>query len=104
MVNLGEVSEVRGHEQAKHRPCVVIKSFPNLKLAIVLPVTSSTKLSFYTIVSLLQGAGGLTTDSYALCHQIRSISFERITSSLGRLERHDFLKIQVVLTDTLELH
>jgi mRNA interferase MazF len=100
-VDLGEVPEVRGHEQAKTRPCIVVKSFSNLKLAIVLPVTGSTKLSFYTIVPLAQGTGGLTKDSYVLCHQIRTISFDRVTRSVGKLDKRDFLKIQSVLSDTL---
>jgi len=100
-VDLGEVHEVRGHEQAKTRPCIVVKSFSNFRLAIILPVTSSSSLSFYTIVPLLQGTGGLTKDSNVLCHQIRTISFDRIIGSVGKLDKRDLLKIQAVLFDTL---
>ena len=103
MVNLGELHEVGGHEQAKYRPCVVIKSFSSLELVIVLPVTSSTKLSLYTIVPLAKGVGGLVYDSHVLCHQIRTVSFDRITERIGKLENRDYLKIQAVLSDTLEL-
>lgn len=103
MVDLGEVRHVRGHEQAKHRPCVVVNSFPNLELLIVLPVTTSSRLSLYTIVPLMRGCGGLTKDSAVLCHQIRCISGDRITRSLGILEKRDLVKVQVVLSDTLGL-
>jgi mRNA interferase MazF len=103
MVDLGQTTEVKGHEQAMHRPCIVINSFTALKMAIVLPVTSSTKLNFYTIVYLPLGTGNLTKDSFVLCHQIRAISFDRITSKIAKLDNRNFLKIQAVLSDTLGL-
>ena len=104
-VNLGNPpNEVKGHEQAKERPCVVIKSFNNLELAIIIPLTTKeAKYSLFTIVKILKGKAGLTADSYALCHQIRTISFDRIISKSAKLDTKDILKIQAVLIDTLEL-
>ena len=104
-VNLGAPpKEVKGHEQAFERPCVVIKSFNNLELAVVVPLTSKEpKYSLFTIVKILKGTAGLTSDSFALCHQIRTISFDRIVSKRSRLETKDILKIHSVLIDTLEL-
>jgi mRNA interferase MazF len=104
-VNLGEPpGQVKGHEQGFERPCIILKSFPQLQLAIVIPCTSKEqKYSYYTIVRLLKGSGGLKKDSFALCHQIRTISFDRITSEIGVIEHKDLLKIQAVLVDTLEL-
>ncbi len=97
--------EVKGHEQGFSRPCVIIKAFNSMRLAIVIPVTSKTqKNSYYTIVKLSKGTGNLTYDSYALCHQIRTISVDdRIRGKIGKLESKDLLKIQIVLQDTLEL-
>lgn len=103
LVNLGDISEIKGHEQAKLRPCVVVACFPHLQLATVLPVTSNEKLKYYTIVPLVSGAGGLVKDSYVLCHQIRTISFERITKAIGKLESRDYMKVQVVLADMLKI-
>ena len=42
-VNLGSVErgEVKGHEQAKKRHCVVIKEFSKIGLLIVVPFTTS---------------------------------------------------------------
>jgi mRNA interferase MazF len=104
-VNLGQPpKEVKGHEQGFKRPCIVIKAFHNLGLAIVIPVTSNQpKYSIYTIVKLLKGSGGLTSDSYALCHQIRTVSFDRIIKKRGKLDSKDILKIHSVLIDTLEI-
>lgn len=97
--------EVKGHEQGFNRPCVIIKSFNNMRLAIVVPVTSKTpKISYYTIVKLLKGTGNLTYDSYALCHQIRTISVDdRVINKIGKLDSKELMKINTVLLDTLEL-
>jgi mRNA interferase MazF len=104
-INLGTPpKEVKGHEQGLERPCVVIKSFNNLELVIIVPLTTKEpKYSLFTIVKILKGTGGLSTDSYALCHQIRTISFDRIISKRAKLESKDILKIHSVLIDTLEL-
>jgi mRNA interferase MazF len=104
-VNLGNPPiEIKGHEQGFERPCVVIKSFNNLDLAVVIPLTTKeAKYSLFTIVKILKGTAGLTADSYALCHQIRTISFDRIVSKRARLNSKDILKINAVLIDTLEL-
>jgi len=104
-VNLGQPpKEVKGHEQGFKRPCIVIKAFNNLALAIVIPVTSKQpKCSIYTIVKLSKWVGGLTSDSYALCHQIRNVSFDRVIKKRGSLSSKDILKIHSVLIDTLEI-
>jgi mRNA interferase MazF len=104
-VNLGQPPmEVKGHEQGFERPCVVIKAFSNLGLAIVIPLTrKQPKYSIFTIVKLLKGTGGLTSDSYALCHQIRTVSFDRVIKKRAKLDSKQILKIHAVLIDTLEV-
>lgn len=104
-VNLGTPpKEIKGHEQGLNRPCVIIKSFNNLELAVIIPLTTKeAKYSLFTIVKILKGSAGLSKDSYALCHQIRTISFDRIVSKRARLDNKDILKINAVLIDTLEL-
>ena len=104
-VNLGNPpKEVKGHEQGYDRPCVIVKSFNNLGLAVIIPCTSAEpRYSIFTIVKLLKNSGGLTSDSFALCHQIRTVSFDRVISKRGRLDNKDILKIHSVLIDTLEL-
>ncbi|PJJ74797.1 mRNA interferase MazF [Thermoflavifilum aggregans] len=104
-VDLGKPpKEIKGHEQGLVRPCVVVKAFSILDLAIVVPVTSKQpKYPIFTIVKLPKGSGGLTSDSYVLCHQIRAISFKRIIKKRTRLDDKDILKIHSVLIDTLEI-
>lgn len=103
--NLGTPpKEIKGHEQGFERPCVVIKSFNNLELAVIVPLTTKEpKYSLFTMVKIPKGTAGLTADSYALCHQIRTISFDRIISKRAKLESKEILKIIAVLVDTLEL-
>lgn len=103
-VNLGAPpKEIKGHEQGFERPCVIIKSFNNLDLAVVVPLTTKeAKYSLFSIVKILKGTG-LTADSYALCHQIRTISFDRIVSKRARLDSKEILNFHSVLIDTLEL-
>jgi mRNA interferase MazF len=92
-----------GHEQANTRPCVVIQSFPALQLAIVVPITSKNPpRHLYTYVHLPAGTGGLNMESFALCHQIRTVSFDRVLRAFGKLGSKEFLKIKAVLMDTLE--
>jgi mRNA interferase MazF len=94
--------EVIGHEQGFTRPCIVLKHFSKLKLAVVIPCTSKTPPNaYYSIVQLKSGVGGLTIDSYALCHQIRTVSLDRITSIIGQLPPNEFFKIQSVQADIL---
>lgn len=104
-VNLGSPpAEVKGHEQGKIRPCIVIKSFNRLSLITVIPVTSvEPKYGTFTVVKIPKGTGGLTADSYALCHQIKTISFDRVLSYRGKLDATVIHKIHTVLIDTLEL-
>lgn len=102
-VNLGRPpKEVRGHEQGFKRPCIIVRAFKSLGLAIVIPLTSKQpKYFIFTIVKILKGTGGLTADSYALCHQIRTISLDRIIENRGKLNDKDLLKIHSVLSETL---
>lgn len=104
-VSLGDPpDDVKGHEQGMTRPCVVIKSFNFLELVVIVPLTSKeAKYSLFTIVKVPKGTAGLTADSYALCHQIRTVSFARIVGKRSKLENKDILKIHSVLIDTLEL-
>jgi mRNA-degrading endonuclease toxin of MazEF toxin-antitoxin module len=105
MVNLGSPpNEVVGHEQGYVRPCLVLKSFDRLSLAIVVPITSSSlDVRYYPIVKLPKGVGGLDRDSCALCHQIRTIAFARMKFKLGTLDRRHIEKVNAVLVDALEL-
>jgi len=103
-VDLGTVpDQVKGHEQANVRPCLIISPINALELAIIVPFTSKPKSSLYSVVEVKKGNGGLKSDSYALCHQIRSVSSQRITKRVGVLPNSHFFKVLTVLSDLLDL-
>ncbi|MEJ0057561.1 MAG: type II toxin-antitoxin system PemK/MazF family toxin [Bacteroidota bacterium] len=101
-VDLGEVTEVAGHEQALRRPCIILKDFNRFHLTIVIPLTTSPN-SYYTIVRIDKTDTGMNRDSYALCHQLRTISHHRIDGKAGILTDRAFNKIKGVLIDVMEL-
>ncbi len=108
VVNLGSVErgEIKGHEQAKKRPCVVIKEFSKRGLLIIVPFTTTQPKSntpYYVTKILPTENNGLTEECNALCNQIRTVSVERVETKLGILDDIDFKKIQATLLDTLEL-
>ena len=103
-IDLGLPPEIKGHEQSKERPCVIIRALNNSQLVIIVPCTSKKQnYNELTTVKLLKTKGNLKTDSFVLCGQIRSVSFERIKSKIGYLDIIELLKIQSVLIDTLEI-
>lgn len=104
------LDSVVGHEQAGKRPCIVV-SFPrkfkdadeSLDLIIIMPVTSK-KRNWWTVVKI-DDKKILPETSYALCHNIRSISIERV---LGKrdvpLTPKLLTMIRVTLREVLELN
>ena len=105
MVDLGAVpSQAVGHEQANKRPCLIIQTLDYAELAVVVPFTSQRPpAAIYSIVKVPKHLGGLTADSFALCHQIRSVSYKRISRIIGTLPDRDFNKVLTVLADFIDL-
>jgi mRNA interferase MazF len=96
-VNLGETV---GHEQEGERPCVVISHSKDLGLIVIIPLTSKEKF-WPTVVSVEKDEGGLPKKSFALCHQIRSISEERINEKIGALSSETMNKIRTTLSSVV---
>lgn len=103
-IDLGEVGSpaIKGHEQGNSRPCVVITSLHRIGLLIIIPFTSRrpSKLKFYH-VKVAKNIGGLTMDSYALCHQIRTIATDRVKRYIGKLPTNYLNRIRTVLWDLI---
>jgi mRNA interferase MazF len=104
-VDLGKPpDEVKGHEQGNIRPCVVLSNYGALKLALIAPCTSKPK-SYLSPTSVLvaAGVGGLTQDSAIMLHQMRTVSHDRITGTIGALPTNIMDVIDVLLLDILDL-
>ncbi len=106
-VNLGDIKDpkqIKGHEQGKERPCLVIKSLPFMELVTIIPFTSKKPKKMYSfIVKVEKDEKALIYDSYALCQHIRTISAKRITHKKGSISPDDLLRIHIALMGFLGL-
>jgi len=83
---------------------VVVVHWPQLQLLMAVPISGSEpKVELYTTVALKPGTNGLTKDSFALCHQLRSVSVERLGHTLGRLNALDLEKVRAVVKGMMGL-
>ena len=99
-VDLGLPTPQSGHEQAHKRPCVIIKPLPELLLAVIVPITSQYKANrHFSVVKI----DCLNSTSFVLCHQIRTVSYNRLLNKEVELSETDFDKIITVLADFLEI-
>lgn len=78
-----DLDPIKGHEQAKKRPCIVISNdmFNQgaSSLTICVPLTSKRKNNpFHVYIPSVQSK--LVKDSYAMCDQIRVLSLNRFES------------------------
>ena len=99
---------VIGHEQGGRRPCIVISTpmkrksgDESLEIAIVVPLTS-TKRTWWTVVEI-EDPTYPDKKSYALCHNVRAISFERVERTADSLTRKLFIKVRQTLREVIEL-
>ncbi len=84
---LADLNPTRGSEQAGTRPVLVFQNdLINRFTTTVLAIPLTTNLRRATLPSCIQiskGEGGLTTDSVALCHQLRVLDQTRLQRRLG---------------------
>ena len=98
-VNLGSIKNgIVGSEQAFTRPCIILQTFHHLDLVTIIPLTTRNKdYMSSTSLFLIKGTGGLAHDSFALCHQLRTISQDRIIEKLGTLSAEEFNALIMVV-------
>ncbi|OQY27175.1 MAG: hypothetical protein B6I38_10380 [Anaerolineaceae bacterium 4572_5.1] len=86
-----DLEPVRGAEQGKARP------------ALVIALTSGNYVRFPVNVAVKAPEGGLKNDSLALLNQIRSIDKSRLGRHWGRLSAETMDRIDVALKISLGL-
>jgi len=72
---------------------------------IVVPVSTSSKQTARsaTAVPLQKGAGGLTQDSVALCHQVTTLDRAKLRKRLGSLTSDELTLVGLGLKASLDL-
>lgn len=102
---LADLNPVRGSEQAGTRPVLVLQTNAiNRFTTTVLVVPFTTNLRRASLPSCVQvgaGEGGLTSDSVALCHQLRVLDKTRLTKKLGEVGAATIEKIETCVVFTL---
>src|SRR2546430_1846518 len=86
---LADLNPTRGSEQAGTRPVLIFQNdLINKFTTTVLTIPFTTNLrraSLPSSVKVSKGEGGLTSDSVALCHQLRVLDKTRLTKKLGEV-------------------
>lgn len=83
-----ELDPTRGHEQAGHRPGLIVSvdlfNHGPAGLVVVLPITTREKgIPFHVRIDAPQA--GLTRHSFIKCEDIRSVSRERLSRRVGKV-------------------
>jgi mRNA interferase MazF len=100
-VYVADLARRSGSEQSGRRPVIVMShdafnATPGWRSVIVVPVSTSAAQARrgYTAVVLPRGAGGLRTESVALCHQITTLDRAKLTKRLGALPVHQVESVE----------
>lgn len=102
-VNRGEIwlatlDPVRGSEQAGKRPVMIMQTnainrFTTTVLAIPF-TTNLRRAALPSCVGVAKGEGGLSSESVALCHQLRVLDKSRLIIKLGAVSKTTLQKIE----------
>ena len=99
----------QGSEQSGRRPVVILQrdSISSFTRTIVLVPFTSSQVDKYrqlpSCVFVSQGVGGLTSDSVALGHQVRTIDRDRLKDYMGSLPDTMLVEIEKAVAFTLEI-
>lgn len=100
-----DLNPIRGSEQAGVRPVLIFQNdVLNTVSATVLAIPFTTNLlraALPSCVRVSAGNGGLTSDSVALCHQLRVLDATRLMRRLGRVDRQTLLSVERCVLFTL---
>lgn len=104
-----DLEPVRGSEQGKRRPCVVIQNdiANNVSpVTIVATITGSANVKkvFPVLVAVKKGQGGMIKDSFIQCNQIRTVDKGRLVKYRGTLPDDKLNEIDDALVISLGIH
>ncbi len=101
-----DLNPVRGHEQAGHRPTLVVSADTfnagPAELVVVLPLTTRER-GIPLHVSIEPPEGGLRKRSFVKCEDIRSIDQRRLTERLGAVSHATMSEVEHRLRALLQL-
>jgi len=99
-----------GSEQTGRRPVIILShdafnQTPGWRSIIVVPTSTSTSQARRgpTVVDVPAGAGGLTQESFALCHQVTTLDRLKLTKKIGTLPAEVLRRVEVGLKAAVDL-
>ena len=102
---MASLDPVRGSEQAGTRPVLVLQTDPLnnfLRTIVTVPLTTNLKWRQYPFCVFVPAQeGGLTSDSVALCHQLRVSDKSRLIRRMGQVSDAMLLAIEQAVAVTL---
>lgn len=103
---LVDLNPTRGHEQAGHRPGLVISvdlfNHGPAGLMVILPLTTRAKgIPFHVAISPPEG--GVTQPSFIKCEDVRSVAKERLSRHLGSVSATSIAAVEDRLRILLNL-
>lgn len=78
-----------GSVQANYRPVLILQNDIGNRFAptsVIVPISRRHKRSLPTHVKIPEGVGGMLSDSFVLCEQIRTIDKKWLGKFVGKLE------------------
>ena len=102
---LVDLSGSKGHEQKGERPAIIWRDLDHVKMAIVIPFTTTDKCARLPYTCLISPSlnNGLEKDSVVLVSQITTIDKRRLTKKIGTLKDGEINQITGLLKDMLRL-
>ena len=100
-----DLNPIRGSEQAGIRPVLIfqndtINTFSTT--VVTIPFTTNLRrAALSSCVRVAASEGGLSSDSVALCHQLRVLDITRLIRRLGRLNRPTMVAVERCVLFTL---
>ena len=103
-----ELNPTDGSEQSGTRPAIIVSrdainaSSPVL---IIVPLTcgSNKRFLYPSHVEMRMGEAGLTSDSVALCEQVRAIARTKLKKPLGHVSNQRMSQVNAALKIALDL-
>ena len=99
-----------GSEQQGRRPVIVIShdafnQTQGWRSIIVVPLSTSAAQAGRgpSAVSLPQGAGGLSRESVALCHQVTTLDRSKLTQRIGELNSAELRQVEDGIKAAMDL-
>jgi len=97
---------VRGHEQGKARPALIIQNDIGNQYSpttIVAAITSGERARYDVNVEIKATEGGLVRDSLVLLNQVRTVDKSRLSRYWGHISKESMIRVDEALKISLGL-